>query len=251
MTHQPVLNVFPDIAALHQFAAERLVQLANERVAAVGSFLLVLAGGNTPRGLYQRLAQSPFREQMPWEHMRLFWSDERYVPYDSPDSNYLMVREALLNHVSVPMAHVYPAPTNPDNPADAAAAYHSQLQHLIESHDGQLDVVLLGMGADGHTASLFPHSAALSAPASQLVVAVQDAPKPPPHRLTLTPAAINKAAHVFFIVTGADKAEALQAVLHRTHDPHGLPAQLVHPAHGSVTWLVDQAAAGQEKSAQA
>ncbi len=234
--------LLPDAEAIYEAAAARVLLLATERVAATGRFLLALAGGRTPGGLYQRLAEPPFLEQMPWQQLRVIWGDERYVPPDDPQSNYRLSREALLAQVPIPTAHIYPIPTDAVDPHQAAAAYDQRLQSLLAEHQGQIDLLLLGMGTDGHTASLFPAHPALDAPAAQLVAAVDAAPKPPAWRISLTIAALNRAAHVLLLVSGADKAATLQAVLHGPYQPRRLPVQAVRPPQGSITWLVDQAA---------
>jgi 6-phosphogluconolactonase len=244
MTHKPEVIILPDAATVAQTAAGRIVQLAQARVAATGSFSLALSGGSTPRVLYEQLGQEPLRSQLPWQHIYVIWADERYLPPDDPASNYRLVRETLLDHVPVPPEQIYPVPTAYADPRAAAALYQRQVQSLLEVGQGQLDLVLLGMGDDGHTASLFPHHPELHAPADQLITAVADAPKSPPQRISLTVTAINQAAHVLFLVTGAEKATTLQAVLEGPAEPERFPAQLVRPEQGTLTWIVD-AAAGQ------
>lgn len=241
--HQPEIVRLPDVAAVQRAAAERVVALANAQVAATGRFLIALSGGNTPRGLHTLLAQEPLRSQIPWGQVWVVWGDERYVPADHPDSSYLMARETLLEHVPIPSEQIYPVPTYYADPVESAAIYEQQIQALLAANGNQIDLVLLGMGPDGHTASLFPHHPALAAPAERLVVAIDNSPKPPPRRITLTVAALNRAAHTLVLVTGADKAETLREVLEGPADPQRLPIQLIQPPHGSVTWLVDAAAA--------
>lgn len=242
MHNQPDILIFPDVPALQQAAAERVVLAAQERVAAAHMFVCGLSGGSTPRGLYQLLAQEPLRSQMPWAHTYVLWNDERYVPPDHLDSNYLLARETLLDHVPIPPEQIYPIPTYYDDPREAAAAYEQQMRRLLELSQARIDLMLMGMGPDGHTASLFPGHPELNTPDDVLVVAVENAPKPPPRRISLTAAAINTSAQVLFLVTGADKAETLQAVLHGPYEPHRLPAQLIRPSNGTTTWLVDAAA---------
>jgi len=242
MHNKPEVIILPDAAAVAQAAAERIIQLAQARVAATGSVSLALSGGSTPQALYERLGQEPLRSQMPWQHVYLIWADERYLPPDDPASNYRLVRETLLAHAPIPPEQIYPVPTAYADPLEAAALYQRQVQSLLEVGQGQLDLVLLGMGGDGHTASLFPHYPELHTPDDQLVVAVANAPKPPPQRISLTTTAINRAAHVLFLVTGAEKATMLQAVLEGPAEPERLPAQLVRPMHGTLTWIIDTAA---------
>lgn len=241
MTHvEPTVVTVPDAESVFQAAAERIVSLITERVAASGVCTMALAGGSTPKGLYERLAQEPFRQQIPWEHVTVVWGDERYVPYDDPESSYRMAQEALLEHVPIPKDNIIPVPTHFPTPDRAARTYHVMIEHVFEI--GGLDIVLLGMGDDGHTASLFPNHPALDAAADQFVVAVEDAPKPPPQRVSLTLSTINRAAHVIFLVTGEGKAAAVKTVLSPSQNPDQtatLPAQRVQPTNGQVWWFVD------------
>lgn len=238
----PEILVLPDVAAVQQAAAERVLDAATARVAAAGRFSLALSGGNTPRGLYQILAQEPLRSKIPWSQIHVLWGDERYVPYDDPDSTYLMSRTALLDHVPIPADQIYPMPTSYADPQEAAQVYSGHVQALLDAGHGQIDLVLLGIGPDGHTASLFPHHPALDVADDALVVAVDGSPKPPPRRLTLTASALNRAALVMFLVAGADKAETVQRILRGPVQPRDLPAQLIHPPRGRVVWLLDEAA---------
>ena len=191
-----------------------------------------LAGGDTPRGCYERLAKPPYRDALPWGSVFVYWSDERQVPLDDPASNYAMARSALLDHVPIPPAHVFPLVGDP-TPA---------LQAIPANEHGwpRFDIIHLGLGEDGHTASLFPGSPALQETRA-LVARVRNAPKPPPERLTLTLPVINAARAVLVMVQGAAKKDALARVLRR--DP-ALPASQVAPADGELAFLVDGAAMG-------
>ncbi|MEA2633919.1 MAG: 6-phosphogluconolactonase [Chloroflexota bacterium] len=189
-----------------------------------------LAGGETPRGCYQRLAQPPYRDALPWPSVFVYWSDERQVPLDDPTSNYAMAKAALLDHVAIPPEQVFPLVGDP-TPA---------LRRIPADGHGRprFDIIHLGLGEDGHTASLFPGSPALQE-AQALVAQVHNAPKPPPERLTLTLPVINAARGVLFMVQGASKKNALARVLRR--DP-ALPASHVQPVDGELHFLVDRAA---------
>jgi 6-phosphogluconolactonase len=191
-----------------------------------------LAGGETPRGCYERLAKPPYRNTLPWPSVFVYWSDERQVPLDDPTSNYAMAKAALLDHVPIPPEQVFPLVGDP-TPA---------LRRLPANDNGwpRFDIIHLGLGEDGHTASLFPGNPALRE-AKALVAQVQNAPKPPPERLTLTLPVINAARAVLFMVQGASKKDALARVLRR--DP-ALPASLVAPVNGELQFLVDRAAMG-------
>jgi 6-phosphogluconolactonase len=228
-------EIRPTVVAGAEDLAEAAAAWTAERirgaVAERGACYLALAGGETPRGCYQRLAQPPYRDELPWRRVFVYWSDERQVPLDDPASNYLMARTALLDHVAIPPEQVFPLVGDPRPalarvPADAAGR-------------PRFDIIHLGMGEDGHTASLFPGHPALKYETA--VVAVLNAPKPPPERLTLSLPVLNAARAVFFMVQGAGKREALARVLRR--DP-ALPASLVQPTDGELTFIVDRAAFG-------
>jgi 6-phosphogluconolactonase len=237
------VHVYPTSAELADAAARLVVQLAQQAVAAQGRFSIALSGGSTPRALYTRLASPPLCDALDWSRVHVFWSDERHVPLDDPESCYRMARETLLDRVPVPGANIYPAPTEGRTPEQAARAYTQTIQERLGGSLPRFDLILLGMGPDGHTASLFPGAPAVTAPSEALVVPVFDAPKPPPTRLSFSYHLINAAAHVLFLVAGADKAATLQQVLLGTYEPARLPAQGVHPADGVLTWMVDRAAA--------
>lgn len=242
MDATPAVTVFADAAALADAAADLVVSAAREAVAARGRFLLALSGGATPRQTYRRLAQVAQGETGLWSRTWVFFGDERWVPADHPESNHRMARETLLDRVPVPAGQVFAMRTG-DDPEAAAAAYARTLAEVFGTRRGELprfDLVLLGMGLDGHTASLFPGSPALRE-VFRSVVAVHAAAAAIPQRLTLTFPVFNAAARVAFLVSGAEKAKAVRAVL-RERAP--LPAGLVRPERGELVWLLDAAAAG-------
>jgi 6-phosphogluconolactonase len=238
------LIVLDDTEVLAEEAARRFAALAEAAIARQGRFRVALSGGSTPRALHQRLAQY-YHGSIDWERVEVFWGDERVVPPDDPESCYRMARETLLDHVPIPAAHIFPYATVGGSPEAAAQAYSETLTARFAEQTPRFDLILLGMGPDGHTASLFPGHSEVLAPSGALVVAVHNSPKPPPDRLTCTFRLINAAAQVIFLVAGADKAETLRAVLYGPRDIARLPAQAVRPANGGVTWLVDRAAAQQ------
>jgi len=219
-------------AALAEAAARWTAERIQRAVADRGSCYLALAGGETPRGCYTRLAQPPYREAVPWARVFVYWSDERQVPLDDPASNFAMAKAALLDHVPIPPEQVFPLLGDP-TPA---------LRRIPtdDRGDPRFDVIHLGLGEDGHTASLFPGSDALQEQRA-LVLAIHDAPKQPLDRLTLTLPALNAARAVLFMVQGAGKREVLARVLRR--DP-ALPASHVQPVHGELQFIVDKAATG-------
>ncbi len=243
MSEREIL-IFPTAEALAEAAAGRITDLA-EAAGRHGRCLVALSGGSLPPRVHHMLATQPLRARVPWERLSIIWADERYVPLDSPDSNYRMARETLLDHAPIPPSQVYPVPTGYATAELAAAAYDSQIQSLLAAHAGQIDIALLGMGPDGHTASLFPGFPQLDAPEGELAIAVADAPKPPPTRISLTPAALNRAATAIFLVAGADKAAKVRDALRGPYNPYETPAQVVRPAAGHVIWMLDQAAAAE------
>ncbi len=235
------LHIYDDSAAFNQAAAQLLVMLGKEAVAEHGRFSLALCGGGTPTGVYELLAEHPFCQQMPWQQTHLFWGDERLVPPDDPDSNYGQANELMIKKVPVPADNVHRVHGELDMET-AVADYTHQLQNFTS--DGKiptLDVVLLGMGSDGHTASLFPGSPVQQA--EWVVGVTADYDGRPAQRLSLTPKVINSARHVIFLVTGQSKAKTLQRVLYGPYQPVKLPAQRIQPSKGTLTWLTDTAAA--------
>jgi 6-phosphogluconolactonase len=222
--------VLPNLEAINREAVARFAHLARQR----GPFRVALSGGSTPQSLYEMISCPPFHRRIPWAQVHAFWGDERCVPPDRPDSNYRMARQVLLDRVSIPPVNVHRI-HGEWPPERAADAYQEELvAHL--GPGGQFDLILLGMGADGHTASLFPGTTALTE-RERAVVAVYVA-KLRTWRVTLTLPALNAARHVLFLVSGATKAPALKDV--RAGVP--LPAGLVRPTDGQLTWLVDRAA---------
>jgi 6-phosphogluconolactonase len=224
--------VVPGPTELAEAAARWTADHLQAAVAQRGACYWAMAGGETPRGCYVRLAQPPYRDTLPWRSVFVYWSDERQVPLDDPASNYAMAKAALLDHVPIPRNQVFPLVGDP-TPA---------LRRIPASDGGwpRFDIIHLGMGEDGHTASLFPGSPELLE-TEALVAHVRNAPKPPPERLTLTLPVINAARAVLVMVQGASKKDALARVLRR--DP-ALPASLVAPPEGELQFIVDEAAFG-------
>lgn len=231
------------LAAVAFQAAQRVVDLAAQAIAARGRFTLALSGGSTPQALYTLLAAPPWYDQIAWEFVHVFWGDERFVAPDDPESSYRIAREALLTRVPIPDVQVHPFRTVGLTLEESATAYAATLAGDGQGQTPRLDLVLLGMGPDGHTASLFPGHPEPAAPGETLVVAVHHAPKPPPLRLSCTYRLFNHAAHVLFLVAGADKAATLRDVLQGPERRALLPAQGIRPLNGTLTWLVDRAAA--------
>ncbi len=232
---KPEIVILPDPTALAREAADRFVTIARSAIAAQGRLTVALSGGSTPKALYAQLVT----QSIDWPHVDVCWGDERCVPPDHPDSNYAMARHALLSHIDIPIQNVHRLKGELD-PAEAAQQYETELRALFGAQP-RFDLILLGMGAEAHTASLFPGTPALHE--QQRWVVAQYVDKLQANRLTLTPVIINQATTVIFLIAGNDKAAALQTVWHGAHDPDRYPAQIVMPTTGRVIWLVDQAAA--------
>jgi 6-phosphogluconolactonase len=236
------IHTFPDSDTLSHEAARLVVRFAQEAVVTRGRFTLALAGGSTPRKLYSLLASQPYRDQIDWSRIEVFWSDERCVPADDPESNYHLAQEVMLSKLPIPASSIHRMPADEADREAAAQAYASEMRRTFGTTSiPSFDLIQLGMGPEGHTASLFPHQAALHE-RERLVVPVS-VPKPPPERLTFTPPLLNAARHVLFLVTGSDKAAAVHAVLEGAYQPDEYPAQIIRPSGGEVIWLLDQAAA--------
>jgi 6-phosphogluconolactonase len=241
------VRIFETSEDLARAAAEECVRLALEAVKARGRFSIALAGGSTPKRLYALLAsesESSFRARFPWHETHFFWGDERHVPPDHPDSNYRMAFETMLSKVPVADSRLHRIEgENPDS-RKAAQGYEQDLRQHFRLNLGvwpEFDLVLLGLGPDGHTASLFPDTDVLEE--KSLLTAAVWVPKFQSSRITLTVPLLNHAASIVFLVSGKDKAEALRAVLQGEFQPRRYPAQLIRPAQGSQQWLVDRDAA--------
>lgn len=238
---EAIVNICQDEGEVARQLAQRCLALAWECAGRSERFTVALSGGSTPRALYSLLAEPEVARWLDWERIHLFWGDERCVPRDSSDSNYRMVWDALISRVSIPPANIH-APTGQDlDPAASAESYELEIKQFFDLSEGRFpafDLVLLGLGPDGHTASLFPGSAATHDD-SRIVIA-NYVEKFKTYRLTFTFPTINKARNVIFMVSGAAKQEALASVIEGSEPP--LPAQLVAPKFGNLEWFVDQAA---------
>ncbi|HEY3625719.1 MAG TPA: 6-phosphogluconolactonase [Terracidiphilus sp.] len=237
--------VEPDPAALARRAACHLVEMVSEAAEANGRARLAVSGGSTPKAAFQLLADpnQPFRKRMPWDKIDLFWVDERTVPPDHPESNYRMTREALLDHVPLDPQQVHRMEGELE-PEVAAARYESEIRNTFRLEGAEtprFDLISLGMGDDGHTASLFPQTAAIHEMA-RLVTANQ-VPQKDTWRITLTWPVINQARSVFFLIAGSDKAQRVHEVFMGARDPERLPSQLIWPSSGILTLFLDKAAA--------
>jgi 6-phosphogluconolactonase len=229
---------FPDTLSMARGAAEQIVILAQDAIQARGQFSIALSGGFSPRPLYEVLATDDFAPRIDWTRTHIFWSDERCVPPDHIDSNYRMARERLLDHIPLPEQNAHRMQGEID-PAQAAANYEHTLRLFFGTETPpRFDVLLLGMGGDGHTASLFPGTAVLHE--TTRWVAENYVEKHDSWRITLTPIVINAAANILFLITGEDKLPVLREVLYGAYQPELYPSQLVNPENGYLQWLLDE-----------
>ena len=239
------IHVYPTTPALLEAAARHLLDHAHQAIAARDSFTLALAGGSTPKGLYAMLAAPPVLSQLDWTKVRFFWGDERHVPPDHADSNYRMAHEALLRHLPISTGQVHRVPSELPDARTVADQYEAVLREqfgVSEPDVPRFDLILLGMGSDGHTASLFPGTGAVHE--TRRLVAAPWVEPLQTSRITFTPVLLNHARQVTFLICGHTKAETLHAVLEGPFQPDALPAQIIGPRAGTLTWFVDQEAGG-------
>lgn len=229
-------RVLPDALALAHAATQEVLRAAAEAVDARGKCCLALSGGHTPELLY-RLWSAEYREQFPWNHLHVFFGDERYVPPDDPQSNYGMAREALLDHIPIPPANVHAIPTDSAHPEEDAAEYEVTLREYLPAGGPALDILLLGIGSEGHCASLFPGSPVLAESHRWVVSSV--VPPVPHQRITLTLPLLNRSASAFFILSGTGKREILQKMRADQEAANHFPAAMIHPL-GHLIWFLDR-----------
>ncbi|MEL6938485.1 MAG: 6-phosphogluconolactonase [Cyanobacteria bacterium J06598_1] len=232
----PTVEILSDKAALIDRAHDLTVETVKAAIADRGRATLALSGGSTPKPLYTSLIKA----DLPWDKLYIFWGDERYVPHNHEKSNVRMTRETWLNHVPIPAENVFPMPTGADDPAADAATYEKTLQSFFQTAAGEfpsIDFVLQGMGDDGHTASLFPHTEALKVKDKLITVGSHDGEP----RITFTAPFINSGRKVVFLVAGENKQAALAQVFSADADPENYPSKLIQPANGPH-WLLDAAA---------
>lgn len=230
------VEVLPDLAALIERSLSIALAKIQTAIESRGLCTIALSGGSTPKPLYEAIAA----QKLPWDKIHVFWGDERYVPPDHPDSNQLMARRAWLDSVDIPAQNVHPMPTDDADPADAARKYEARLAEFFKLKRGEfpaLDVILLGMGDDGHTASLFPHTEALQVRDRLITVGSKDGQP----RITFTAPTINHGRCVMFVVAGANKRPALAEIFAPEADELSYPSRLVQP-QGELWWLLDREA---------
>jgi 6-phosphogluconolactonase len=246
----PELRIFANLEELSRAAAERLADFCLERLTRESVFTAALSGGSTPRRLYELLGEPELAGRIPWGRVHLFQVDERCVPPDHAESNYRMIRETLLDRVRIPQSNFHRMEAELANPHETAERYVQQLRTMFRPRSGEvprLDLVLLGMGPDGHTASLFPRSPALAE--REKWVCANFVEKLQANRVTLTYPVLNAAREIIFLVAGDEKAKTLRQVLEGPHEPERFPSQGIRPVDGKLSWFVDTAAARLLKNA--
>jgi 6-phosphogluconolactonase len=240
----PDIIICDDRDALNVEIANRFVAIARDSIAARDRFMVALSGGSTPKALFELLATDAWRDQVDWARTHLFWGDERFVPKDHGDSNYRMTREALISKIDIPEGNVHRVQTEGGTPDEVAHIYAGTLRSVFGLGDDgipRFDLMHLGLGDDGHTASMFPGTTAMHE-SEKLVVAVW-VEKFQQHRITTTPPVINNAAEVQFLVAGASKKDVVPQVIRGAYEPDRLPSQTVKPHDGVLRWLLDRDAA--------
>ena len=241
------ITVFDRSEELFKKAAEKIITIGREAIRSKGRFTLTLSGGNTPKGVYTALASAEFKNELEWGKVHVFWGDERPVVQTHPDSNYRMAKESLLDHVAIPPGNIHRIAGEEDSML-AAQQYEDELREFFDTPDGGMpvfDLILLGMGDDGHTASLFPDSEAIKI--NDRLVVENYVKKLNTHRITFTFSLINNAKNVLFLVTGSSKSKALRQVLRQSDTEQVLPSVLVQPKNGSLLWFLDKDAAAELK----
>ena len=240
------LHISKTVEEFNQSIADWMVKCIDDTLKIQNRFTLVLSGGNTPKGLYELISASPYREKIDWEKIHIFWGDERDVPFNDDRNNAKMAYETLLNHVPIPATQIHVMQTENIAPEKSAEAYEKILHQYFPTADSELqtfDLVLLGMGDDGHTLSLFPGTAVIHENKLWAEAYYLEAQKI--YRITLTKAIVNKSKYIAFLTTGANKAHALKEVLEGKYNPDLYPSQEIKPENGELHWFVDEAAAAQ------
>ncbi len=241
MNSKKNIKIFDDANKLFEIAATFIIELANKSIKEKGRFTIALSGGHTPEQLYSLLAQEPFCKQMPWKNIFVFWGDERCVPYEDEQSNERMAALLLLNKVEIPFNNIYPIPVNL-SPAQAAEKYESEINDFFKNDLPQFDLILLGLGENGHTASLFPDTEVLNEKKYLVKEVFVDEVKM--FRVTMTLPLINHASNIIFLVTGKQKAMIVKNILNTSSfQSNKYPAQLINPEKGELYWFIDSEAA--------
>ncbi len=234
------IQVFQTDAELTEVACQLIIEIAQKAIHTRGKFIIALSGGHSPQKLYAAFSTLPFRDQIPWDKTFIFWGDERCVPTNDERNNAYMAQSLLLAHVAIPSSNIYPIPVEL-SPAEAAMEYEKTIQKFFQDETPHYDIILLGLGENGHTASIFPYTDVISENTrliKEIYVAEQNM-----FRITMTANLINQAHHIVFLVTGKNKAKVLNQVLDGPYQPSKYPAQLIKPIYGRLYWFIDTEAA--------
>ena len=240
LNHQNNISIFQDSAALAKAAADLMIKISKQAIESRGRFVISLSGGTTPENLFALLAKPPYRDQILWNKTFVFWGDERFVPSDDKRNNANKARTLLLDHIDIPAININPIPVDLE-PDEAAKKYADIITKFFGKETPRFDLIFLGLGEDGHTASLFPGTDVVfenTRLVREVYVAEQKM-----YRITMTPLLINKARNIAFLVEGEKKAEVLKTVLRGPQQPDKLPAQVINPEDGKLYWFVDKKAA--------
>ncbi|MDX1941598.1 MAG: 6-phosphogluconolactonase [Saprospiraceae bacterium] len=233
-------QIFPTTQELSEAAAQHIIELAKYYIQKNGRFTISLSGGSTPERLFKLFTQSPYRDQMPWQNTYFFWGDERCVPLNDERNNAYQAIQFLFSKIDIPVENIFRIPTNL-TPAEAAEQYEQTIKNFFATGQPRFDLMLLGMGDDGHTASLFPNTSILHEE-TRLVKEIY-IEKVAMYRITMTAPLINLSHHIIFLVTGANKADTLKKVLHGHYEPELYPSQFIKPVDGTLLWMLDTPAA--------
>jgi len=234
------IEIYQDANVLFERAASFIIDIANKAVKTKGRFVVSLSGGKTPEQLYSILSKNPFCEQMPWKNTFIFWGDERSVPLNDTQNNAHMAALLLLDKITIPATNIHPIPVNL-SPVEAAKKYEKEIKDYFKNELPRFDLILLGLGENGHTASLFPGTDILYEQKHWIKEVYIDEQKM--FRISMTAILINQAHHIVFLITGEKKAAILKKVLSNSYQPYKYPAQLIRPEKGELYWFADNEAA--------
>ena len=235
------IEIFGDTGSLNKATAEFLIKLAHECVAARGKFVVSFSGGSTPEQLFVLLAGDDYKTRMPWAQTFIFWGDERYVSLTDASNNAFVAKSLLLNKIDIPEENIFPIPVNLQPAEEAAKAYERSLRNFFGEGAPKFDLIMLGIGANAHTASLFPHTPVIHEQKAWVSAVYVDEVKM--FRITMTAPFINLARNVLFLAVGSGKAEVLKTIFTAARNPDEYPAQLISPVNGNLYWFIDKSAA--------
>lgn len=241
MMTKPILKISEDKQSLCVAVAEFFIELVQSTVKDQDYFAVSISGGSSPKPLYELLTTPAYKKRIPWEKLYIFWGDERYISVDSEENNAHVAYQIWLQHVPIPKNQIFPIPIL-ESPEKSALAYEKTLQDFFHNRKPQFDLILLGLGANAHTASLFPHTEVLNE--TKHWVKSVFVPELNMNRITMTPVIINQASQIAFLVEGSSKAKAVHEILYGTKNPEEFPAQLIQPLNGKLTWFLDKSAYG-------